>query len=439
MQKNTLDFGTEKISRILLRMAPPVMLALLIQALYNVVDSYFVGKFSDDALTALSVVFPMQFLIIAIAVGTGVGVNTYMARKYALGRKHEADATAGTGMVLAVLSWAVFAAVSALVMRPFVCLSASSPEAVSYAVTYGDIVCIGSLGAFLEGTWSKVHQAGGNMKLPMLAQVTGAVINVVLDPILIFGVGGLPAMGVAGAAVATVLGQTAAAVITGIRGARRPPRLRAMGTYARKIYLYGYSSIVMQALCSVYIVGLNMILGTFSDAAVTVLGLYYKLQNFFFIPLFGLQTCIVPLLSYNCAAQKYERCRETIRKALLISASLMLVGAACFILLPGALIGIFSRSAEVLAIGRIAFPIIGASFPSAAFSLIMPVFFQAVGCGGKSLAVSLTRQIFGLLPVFWLLSLIGLNYTWLAFPIAETAAGALGYVMYRRQLKMWKI
>lgn len=152
----------------------------------------------------------------------------------------------------------------------------------------------------------------------------------------------------------------------------------------------------------------------------------------------GLQTCIVPLLSYNCAAQKYARCRETVHKSPLISASLMLVGAACFILLPGALIGIFSRSAEVLAIGRIAFPTIGASFPSAAFSLIMPAFFQAIGCGGRSLAVTLTRRIFGLLPVFWLLSLIGLNYTWLAFPVAETAAGALGYIMYRRQLKVWK-
>ncbi len=173
-------------------------------------------------------------------------------------------------------------------------------------------------------------------------------------------------------------------------------------------------------------------------AAVTVLWLYYKLQNFFFIPLFGLQTCIVPLMSYNCVAQKYARCRETVHKSPHISASLMLVGAACFILLPGALIGIFSRSTEVLAIGRIAFPTIGASFPSAAFSLIMPTFFQAIGCGGRSLAVTLTRQIFGLLPVFWLLSLIGLNYTWLAFPVAETAAGALGYIMYRRQLKVWK-
>ena len=210
-------------------------------------------------------------------------------------------------MVLAALSWAVFAVLSTLVMRPFVRLSASSPEAIAYGVTYGRIVCIGSLGTFLEGIWSKVHQAGCNMKLPMLAQVTGAVINVVLDLLLIFGVGGLPAM-----------------------------------------------------------------------------------------------------------------------------------GAACFILLPGALIGIFSRSAEVLAIGRIAFPTIGESFPSAAFSLIMPTFFPAIGCGGRSLAVTLTRQIFGLLPVFWLLSLIGLNYTWLAFPVAETAAGALGYIMYRRQLKVWK-
>ena len=196
-------FGTERIGKILLKMAPPVMLAQLIQALYNIVDSFFVGRYSADALTALTVVYPLQLIIIALAVGTGVGVNTYMARKYAQGRSEDADKTAGTGTILAILSWMVFAAVSYLIMEPYVRTSASTPAAVEDAVTYGNIVCLGSLATLLEGSWSKVHQSRGNMTVPMLGQVFGALTNIVLDPLLIFGIGPCPEMGVAGAAYAT--------------------------------------------------------------------------------------------------------------------------------------------------------------------------------------------------------------------------------------------
>ena len=192
-------FGTAPIGRILLKTAPPVMLAQLIQALYNIVDSFFVGKYSTDALTALTVIYPLQLIIIALAVGTGVGTNTYMARKYALNQPEKADAAAGAGMVLAVVMWAVLAIVSICIMRPYVKTSASSPAAIDAAVTYGIIVSVGSLGSFLEGNWTKVHQAQGNMRLPMLAQITGALINIIFDPLLIFGVGFFPKMGVAGA------------------------------------------------------------------------------------------------------------------------------------------------------------------------------------------------------------------------------------------------
>lgn len=265
-------FGKGKISRILLQIAPPVMLAQLIQALYNIVDSLFVGRYSSNALTALSVIYPLQLIIVALAVGTGVGVNTYMARKYAQQKSETADAAAGTGMVLAFGTWAVFAIVSACIMEPYVRTSATSPEAIADAVTYGRIVCIGSIGVFLEGCWTKVHQAQENMRLPMIAQIVGALVNIVLDPLLIFGLGPIPAMGVAGAAWATVAGQIAAAVITGRRGYRRPPKTR-MAHYARRIYRLGYPSIFMQALCTIYIVGLNMILTGFSDSAVTVVAI----------------------------------------------------------------------------------------------------------------------------------------------------------------------
>lgn len=271
----------------------------------------------------------------------------------------------------------------------------------------------------------------------MVAQIVGALTNIVLDPILIFGLGPVPALGVAGAALATVIGQLAAAVITGIRGYRRPPERRQMSHYAKQIYKLGYPSILMQALYTVYIVGLNMILAGFSDAAVTVLGLYYKLQTFFFIPLLGLQTCIVPVISYNYARNAYRRCRDTMKCSIAFSLAVMAVGAAAFIFVPDVLIRIFSQDAEVLAVGAHAFPIIGASFLPAVVSLMMPVFFQAVGYGRTSLGLSLLRQIVCLLPLFWLLAKLGLGYTWFAFPLAELISGGAGLILYFRVLKRW--
>ena len=431
-------YGRERIGRILLHIAPPVMLAQLIQALYNIVDSFFVGKYSDDALTALSAIYPLQLIIIAFAVGTGVGVNTYMARKYARNSPADAENAAGTGMVLAVVTWALTAAVSLLLMRPYVMTSATSPAAVEYAVTYGNIVSVGSLGLFLEGNWTKVHQARGNMRRPMIAQVVGALTNIVLDPLLIFGKGFFPEMGVAGAAIATVIGQFAAAIIVLSGAACRPPKLSRLPHYIRRIYFFGYSSILMQALYTFYILALNIILARFSDSAVTVLGLYYKLQSFFFIPLFGLQTCIVPVLSYNYATADYKRCRRTMNDSFLIAAVFMVLGIVGFVFFPSQLISLFSDNAEVHRIGAKAFPIIGSAFVSCVFSLIMPTFFQAVGMGGRSAFLALFRQMICLVPSFWALSFIGLDYTWLAFPIAETVSGAVGLIMYAAVLRKWK-
>lgn len=432
-------FAQEKISKILRKLAPPVMFALLIQALYNIVDSFFVGQFSVAGLTALSVIFPIQFVAISVAVGTGVGVNTYMARKYGQENPQAADKAAGTGMVLELISWFIFAALCYVFMRPYVLTSASEAEAVEAAIVYGNIVCLGSIGVFLEGNWTKVQQAQGKMRVPMLAQVAGALINIALDPLLIFGWGFVPALGIAGAAYATVIGQLVAALITYFAGYRRPPmQLAELWFYTKRIYYYGYSSILMQASCTVYIVFLNMVLAGFSDAAVTVLGLYYKLQTFFFIPLLGLCTCIVPVLSFNYARKAYDRCRETVRESCYVSAAFMLVGFICFVFFPEQVINIFSDDAEVHKIGLVAFPIIGTSFFSAVFSLMMPVTFQALGFGRTSTLLALTRQIFLLMPSFWLFSLIGLSYTWLAFPVSETLAGGVGFYLYRRVIRCWK-
>lgn len=392
-------FGTQKVWKILLKTAPPVMFAQLIQALYNIVDSFFVGRYSEAGLTALSVIFPVQLIITALAVGTGVGVNTKMSRQYAAGDMEGANKTGGVGGVTAVVMWALFSVLSVTLMRPYVMTSAQSSEAVEDAVRYGTIVCAGSIGIFLESIWTKVHQAGGNMLLPMIAQIAGALTNIIFDPLLMFGLWIFPELGVAGAAYATVFGQIVAAGIVGVKGFRKPPKIKEFPRNIKAIFGLGYPSILMQMLYTVYIVVLNVILAGFSDQAVTVLGLYYKIQTFFFIPLMGLQTCIVPILSYNYQQGKYERDKEIMRDSLLISVLFMVVGVLCFELLPGPLIGIFSKDETVHTIGVVAFRIIGSSFIPAVFSLLMPVFFQAIGKAVPSVLLSLTRQIFCLIPV----------------------------------------
>lgn len=438
MQSNRF-FETERIGKILIRIAPPVMLAQLIQALYNIIDSYFVGKYSADGMTALSVIFPVQFIIISLAVGTGVGVNILVARLSAQRHETQAVRVAGTGSVLAVLTWAVFSVLAVLILPVYIHASASVPQAVSYARLYGNIVCVGSLGIFLESIWTKVHQAKGNMRRPMAAQMIGAITNIVLDPLLIFGLGPFPQMGIAGAAVATVVGQFTAAAITAPQGFCRPPKVKLLSSYGLKIYRAAYASILMQMTCTVYIIVLNIILAGFSDSAVTVLGLYYKYQSFFFIPLLALSTCIVPVISYNFACGRRDRCKAIFAASIWISLGFMVVGAVCFIGMPRQLISVFSGEPEVFRIGIPAFRIIGCSFFSAVLSLMTPVFFQAIGRTFTSVLISLTRQILCLIPIFWLFSLMGVGYTWIAFPASESIAGGLGLILCFRQFQRWNL
>ena len=432
-------FGQERIGRILLQLAPPVMISQLIQALYNMVDSYFVGRLSADGLTALSAIFPAQLCITAIAVGTGIGVGARMAQQLATEGKAASNRTAGTGMVLAAISWALFSCITLALLPWFARVSVQSAAATRDTMAYGYIVCLGSVGLFLESMWSKVLQAEGNMVRPMIAQVVGACMNMLLDPILIFGLGPVPALGIRGAALATISGQIAAAMIVGVKGVRKPPKeIVAFRQDAAAIYRFGYPSIFMQLLYVVYIMGLNVILAQFSDAAVTVLGLYYKLQTFFFIPLFALQTCIVPVLSYNYARGQYRRCRGIIWESAAIAGVLMLLGVVCFEGIPGPMIRLFTQDAETILIGIPAFRIIGLSFLPAVLSLIYPVVFQAVGKGMESAGLSLLRQIICLLPSFYLLSRIGLAWCWLAFPIAEVVTAVVGSVLYFRETKDWQ-
>lgn len=373
MKQDSQMFGTEKISKILWNMAPPVMLAQLIQALYNIVDSFFVGRYSESGLTALSIIYPIQLLMIAFAVGTGVGINTCMAHYLGLSEDEKADEIGGIGTPLTLFMWTVFAVFCYFFMPAYAKMSTDSAEVIKEVVMYGRIVCVFSFGLFLESIWTKILQANGDMKTPMIAQIAGAVTNIILDPLLIFGMFGLPKMGIAGAAAATVVGQIVAALIVMRRGFRKSPALSVYLPDIRKIYKMGIPNILMQSAYTFYIFGLNMVLATFSDQAVTVLGLYYKWQAFFFIPLGAMQTCIVPILSYNYATMKIDRCKKTLSLALIYGVSLMMIGVLCFELMPGQMLHVFSHDAEVIRIGKVAFRIIAVSFIPLVTSLTFPV------------------------------------------------------------------
>lgn len=425
-------FGQEKIGKILLKLAPPVMLAQLIQALYNIVDSLFVGRYSDAGLTALSIVYPLQLLMIALAVGAGVGLNTVMAAKLALGKREEADEYAGVGTPLALGMWLIFAAVCWLIMPFYASVSTGSAEIVADVVSYGRIVCVFSIGLFLESMWTKVLQANGDMKTPMIAQIVGAVFNIALDPLLIFGMWGIPEMGISGAAIATVVGQVAAALIVLKKGIRRSPSLKVYPKRISKILVLGLPNILMQSAYTFYILGLNLILSTFSDQAVTALGLYYKWQTFFFIPLGAMQTCIVPVISFNYASQDIERCSRTLKDSIIFGLALMALGAVCFLAIPGPMLRVFTSDEQVIEIGTVGFRFVGVSFIPLVTSLIFPVFFQAVGSGVKSSFLTVLRTVILFVPLGYLFSRFGLTWFWLTYPVTETIVTIVGFIFYKR-------
>lgn len=432
IKKQSNYFGTEKISRIFLKIAPPVMLAQLIQALYNIVDSLFVGQYSNSGLTALSIIYPIQLLMIALAVGTGVGINTVIAAKLGLGQKEAAKEYAGIGTPLAIALWAIFAGVCYMIMPAFARMSTQDATVIENVTVYGRIVCVFSFGLFLESIWTKILQAQGDMKTPMVAQILGAVTNIILDPLFIFGLFGLPQMGIAGAAIATVAGQAVAALVVMKKGFYKSPALKKYPHCVAKIFRLGLPNILMQSAYTLYIFGLNLILSTFSDAAVTVLGLYYKWQTFFFIPLGAMQTCIVPIISFNYAARDIARCKKTLDISILFGMVFMFFGALCFNIFPEPMLRFFSNDEQVIQIGNIAFRILGCSFLPLVTSLTYPVLFQAVGKSFQSTLLTIIRAVVLFVPLGYLFSLIGLNYFWLTYPFTDAITSLVGFFMCRR-------
>lgn len=427
-------FGTEKISKILLKLAPPVMLAQLIQALYNIIDSLFVGRYSDSGLTALSIIYPLQLLMIALAVGTGVGINTVMAAKLGVGNEKKADEYAGVGTPLAGFMWLLFAVICWFAMPFYAKMSTNSEVIIHDVIVYGRIVCVFSFGLFLESIWTKVLQSCGDMKTPMTAQIIGAITNIVLDLLLIFGMFGFPKMGIAGAAVATVSGQIMAALIVMKKGFRKSPHRQVYPHHIAKIFQLGIPNILMQSAYTFYILGLNLILATFSDQAVTALGLYYKWQTFFFIPLGAMQTCIVPVISYNYAARNIERCKKTLSASIVFGMSLMALGTLCFVCIPSQMLRVFTSDELVIAIGRVGFRFVGISFLPMVTSLIFPVFFQAVGSSLKSSLLTVIRTVVLFVPLAYLFSRFGLNWFWLTYPVTEVITSLTGAYFYRQFL-----
>ena len=309
-----MDMTYTPIRRLLLKLSPPVMLALLIQSVYNIVDSFFVARYSNEGLTALSIVYPLQLLMTALATGIGAGVNLLISRMDGQGETEKQSGVVTCGLVMALIHYLLFAGLEIFLGDAYFELSSANELVSTQGVTYTNIIFAGSLGIFVESICTKILQARGNMALPMAAQIVGAVINIILDPILIFGLFGSPCMGIAGAAVATVLGQWSAMVITFIAVRQIYPR---HGKWSRstcfQIYQNGIGSIITQSLYTLYIVGLNMVLALFSEDAVTVLGIYYKIQSFFFIPLLGFQQVLLPVISHNFGAGQAQRIRQTVR------------------------------------------------------------------------------------------------------------------------------
>lgn len=436
--------GVRPVGKLLAGMAIPMMISMLVQAFYNIVDSIFVAQISEDALNAVSLAFPLQNLMIAFGAGTAVGINALLSRS--LGEKNQAmaDRAANTGIFLSLCSFVAFALIGIFLSRPFFLVQAAGEDSiVEYGTQYASI-CLGfSIGIFSQFCFERLLQSTGRTTLAMITQITGALINIVMDPILIFGLLGAPRLEVAGAAIATVMGQIIAAILAVFMNFRFNPdvhiRLREIrwnGKVAGEIYRVGLPSIVMQSIGSVMVFGMNKILFGFTKTATAVFGAYFKLQSFVFMPVFGLNNGMVPIVAYNFGAGRMDRVKRTVKLAVCAAICIMAVGLAVFQLFPEVLLSFFDASEEMLQIGSVALRIISISFLLAGFCIIAGSVCQAIGNPFYSLIVAVARQLVVLLPVAWLLSQTGrLELVWVAFPVAELMSLTLSAVFLRRTIR----
>lgn len=424
------------IPRLLLKLAPPVMLSLLIQSIYNLVDSIFIGRYSDAGLTALSIIYPIQLLLTALATGIGTGAGILVSHADGSGKKGCQGDIAVSALTISIGHAVIVTICGLALLDSFLGLSSQQEVVRQCGLDYGRIVLLFSLGCFIQAILEKLLQTKGKMTVPMIAQIAGTICNIILDPILIFGLGGAPEMGLKGAAIATVCGQWRCMLITLagflVQYPKEQRRGRISPTIIREIYRTSAASILMQSLYTLYIIGLNLILKGFTEDAVTVLGIYYKLQTFFFIPLIGLQQVILPVISHNYGAGKGSRIREVIRYSSGFSICIMVLATAAFIIFPRQLTGIFTTSESVCTIGAQALPIISLSFLPAAVNMMLIVCFQGIMMGKWSICITLLRQVFLLVPLAWLFHFGGLGMVWLTFPVTEIITLGCAVFLYQK-------
>ena len=441
MERTENKMGTMPVKQLIIAMSLPMMISMLVQALYNVVDSIFVAQIEEDALTAVTLAFPMQNLMIAVGAGTGVGINALLSKALGEKRFDKSDAAANTGIFLSFLNFIAFLVIGFLLSEPFIRTQTADPKIIAYGTTYLRICCCMSVGVFFQITFERLLQSTGRTFYSMISQLTGAVINIIMDPILIFGLLGCPKMGVAGAAYATVLGQVIASflglymnlkvnkdITISLKEILRPKR-----EIVKAIYAVGVPSILMMSIGSLMTYLMNRILIVFSTTTTAVFGVYFKLQSFFFMPVFGLNNGLIPVLAYNYGARNRERISESLKFAMTLAVVIMLVGTIVFEVIPGQLLGMFNASDDMKQIGIPALRIICLSFPLAGFSIAMGSIFQAFSESIYSLIISIGRQLVVLIPIAWLLSLTGnVNLVWWAFPVAELVSLVLSVFFFKR-------
>lgn len=432
--------GTMPINRLLISMSLPMIISMLVQAMYNIIDSVFVAQIGEEALTAVSMAFPIQNLMIAVSVGTCVGVNALLSRSLGEGKPKDAQLTAVNGIFLAFLGALAFALFGIVGSRMYFQSQTSDPLIVEYGVQYLLICTVFSIGLFMEMTLERILQSTGRTIYNMYSQGVGAITNIILDPILIFGLLGFPALGIRGAALATVIGQILAAFLSLIFNLKKNDDVslnmrgfRSNGRIIRIIYEVGIPSIIMQSIASVMTYGMNLILISFSATAVTVFGVYFKLQSFIFMPIFGLNNGMIPIIAYNYGARNKKRIMDTARLSIFIAVAIMMIGIVIFQLFPAQLLLMFNASEHMLEVGVPALRLISLSFIFAGYCIIVSSIFQALGNGIYSLVTSVARQLFCILPVAYIFARVfGLHAVWFSFPLAEIVSVVLSSILFKR-------
>ena len=440
-QRKENKMGVMPVKKLIITMSLPMMISMLVQALYNVVDSIYVARLSESALTAVTLAFPLQNLMIALGSGTGVGINALLSRSLGQKKFDRSDAAANTGLLLTVFNAVVFLLVGLFAAEWFITTQTTEAEIITAGATYLRIVTCFSLGIFFQLTFERLLQSTGLTIYSMISQATGAIINIILDPIMIFGLLGMPALGVAGAAYATVIGQICAALIGLFLNLKFNKEIdfsfekmfHPQFEIIQRIYAVGIPSILMMSIGSVMTYLMNLILISFSTTAAAVFGVYFKLQSFFFMPVFGLNNGLIPVLAYNYGARNKSRIDEALTFSVMVAFGIMVLGTIVMNLFPAQLLGFFNASGEMLKIGVPALHIISVHFPIAAVCIVMGSVFQAFSQSIYSLIISIGRQLVILIPTAWLLAQTGnVNNVWWCFLIAETASLILSVYYFQK-------